>query len=475
MTEPVAPPLSKLPEKQLDNNDVVNVQAVVPPDEAPLPPELKTINKVVTGTADPKERIQAADHINRITEETKDYHPNMQPQWGAVITSLLGRDYKGALKYYNGGPITEELGRDATGKEYYKAYNQLGEINVLKDKNTGKELTPKEKEAIMARGGVITKLDEQAMKGISWKNTQANAEMARLGLATPLNAAYVNANNAVQTATSANNNIEEQINLTKKLVKPLDAFAQLPAEKRAKILGITNQYLTNSSNLSQEQQKALGVNAGTTTQTGVSGGVNGSIGSTGGLGFGGSIGGSQTVGGNLSANGRQSTGTNTSAGTTTQVQQDLEKALTQELVGVIDNPQDFKDFLRLQALNAKNQEDYASIPKAVQPPGWENIPDTDVLAGGAKSVITNRATQQKNNALMVEWSKELYRAEKRQAQTGEQVDIDELRDKFQNSDVFKAINNTYLGKLHKHLTGQDLPLESGSLVVDNNNRVHRVK
>ena len=88
MTEPVAPPLSKLPEKQLDNNDVVNVQAVVPPDEAPLPPELKTINKVVTGTADAKERIQAADHINRITEETKDYHPNMQPQWGAVIVGV---------------------------------------------------------------------------------------------------------------------------------------------------------------------------------------------------------------------------------------------------------------------------------------------------------------------------------------------------------------------------------------------------
>jgi hypothetical protein len=472
----VAPPqiTKPLEDKTLPDNTVVNVQAVVPPDEAPIPQELKNLDKVVSGGGDVKDRLQAVSDITKINSETKDYHPNMQPQWGGVIASLLGRDYKSALKYYNGGPISEELGRDATGKEYYKLYNQMGEINVIKDKDTGRELSPKEKQEIMARGGVITKLDEQAMKGISWKNAQANAEMARLGINTPLNKAYVDVNNAVTTANSANNNIEEQIALSKKLAIPLDTIAKMGPEARAKLMGIAQQYITISNNLSKQNDKSLGVNAGVNTQNGVSVGGNANVGNslTGGAGLSGGV--SSTTGTNQGANARQAIGENASAGTSQQVQQGLLQAMQQELVGVM-NPEQFKDFIRLQSLNAKNQEDYSAIPDTVKPPGWESVPETDVMSGGVKSVIANRATQQKNNALMVAWSKELYRAEKRQAQTGEQVDLDQLREDFQNSDIFKAINNTFYSKLHKHLTGEDLPQESGSLVVDNQNRIHRVK
>ena len=90
-------------------------------------------------------------------------------------------------------------------------------------------------------------------------------------------------------------------------------------------------------------------------------------------------------------------------------------------------------------------------------------------------MLTNRVTQQKNNALMVEWNKEIYRAQREAVKTGQQFDINDLREKFANSDVYKAINNTFLNKLEFNLTGQARKPEKGSLIVDRANKIHIVE
>jgi len=481
MDNAVAPPLSPLPEKQIPNYRVTTVTADQPP-ELPvqpnvpeIPKELWKIDKVLNNGGTSQDRQEVASHITKVNSETKDYHPNMQPQWGGVVASLLSRNYMGALRYYNGGPIVEESAKDVNGNEYYKSYNMNGDINVVKDK-TGKELSAKEKQDLIAKGGLVTKSDRDAMLGINWKNPQANAEMARLGLATTLNTAYVNANNAAQTATSSNNNLEEQIGLTKKIPHVLDYISKLPEKDRARILGIVNQYNTVSSQAAKQKENALGANASQNQQVGATVGLSGSAQAPGGV-IGGSanVGGSATAGTNIGANARATEGATSSAGTTVQVQQNLERALLQELQGAIKDPAELRDLLRIQALNAKNQEDYASIPREAQPPGFENIPETDVLAGGRNAMLVNRVTQQKNNALMVEWNKEVYRAQRQAAKSGEQIDVNDLREKFTKSDVFKAINNTYLNKLDFHITGEAKKPEKGSLIVDKANKIHIVE
>jgi hypothetical protein len=481
MDNAVAPPLDQLQEKQIPNYRVTTVTADQPPDlpvqpNVPeLPKELQKIDKVLTTGGTSQDRQDVASHITKVNSETKDYHPNMQPQWGGVVASLLSRNYMGALRYYNGGPIVEESAKDVNGNEYYKSYNMNGDINVVKDKS-GKELTAKEKQDLLAKGGLVTKSDRDAMLGINWKNPQANAEMARLGLATTLNTAYVNANNAAQTATSSNNNLEEQIALGKKIPHVLDYISTLDPKNRARILGIVNQYNTVNQQVGTQKENAQGANASQNQQNGATVGIGGNAAIPGGtLGASGNVGASTTAGTNIGANARASEGATSSAGTTVQVQQNLERALLQELQGVIKTPAELKDLLRIQALNASNDEAYKSIPKEAQPPGWELIPETDVLSGGRNAMLINRVSQQKNNALMVEWNKEIYRAQKEAARSGEQVDINDLREKFAKSDIYKAINNTFLNKLDYHLTGEAKRPEKGSLIVDKANKIHVVE
>ena len=481
MNDAIAPPLPGLPEKQLPDYRVTNVMADQPPElpiqptQPQLPKELSNLENVINTGGTSQTRSMAASHITQLNNETKDYHPNMQPQWGGVIASLLSRNYMGALRYYNGGPIVEESAKDVTGKEYFKSYNMNGDIDVVKEKGTGRELTAKEKQELMNRGGLVSKSDRDAMLGMSWKNPQTNSQMANLGLATTLNTAYVNANNAAQTASASNNNLDEQIALGKKIPHVLDYISTLPSDKRSKILGIVNQYNTISSQNAKQKENALGANANQNQQIGATIGGNVGAQAPGGIVSGGlNVGGSVSAGTNVGANARATEGATSSAGNTLQVQQNLERALVQELSGKA-NPEEIRDLFRIQALNAKNQEDYASIPREAQPPGFENIPETDVLAGGRNAMLVNRVTQQKNNALMAEWNKEVYRAQQQAARSGEQIDINDLRDRFTKSDFYKAVNNTFLNKLDYHLTGEAKKPAKGSLIVDNKNKIHIVE
>jgi hypothetical protein len=86
-------------------------------------------------------------------------------------------------------------------------------------------------------------------------------------------------------------------------------------------------------------------------------------------------------------------------------------------------------------------------------------------------LIANRVNQQRNNALMAAWTKELFAAQRQMAKTGQAFDRQELSEKFQNSDVFKAINNTFEYKMKSQLSGRQMMPPKGSLMVNNRNEI----
>jgi len=89
-------------------------------------------------------------------------------------------------------------------------------------------------------------------------------------------------------------------------------------------------------------------------------------------------------------------------------------------------------------------------------------------------MISNRSRQQYNTALIAAWNAELYKAQRIAARTGEQADIKEVADKFQKSDMFKAITNTYTDKHEKHF-GRSGTLKKGYLIVDQQHNIFQAQ
>jgi hypothetical protein len=154
-----------------------------------------------------------------------------------------------------------------------------------------------------------------------------------------------------------------------------------------------------------------------------------------------------------------------------QEQQNLERAIFQELQGVIKSPAEFQAFIRLNSLNAANDIAYKNIPQNVLPPTWNTIPDTDPYTGGADAMIANRVNQQRNNALLAAWSKELLASQREMAKTGQPFDKGLLTDNFQKSEIFQAINNTFKYKMQSQLEGRSILPPKGSLMVNGRNQI----
>ena len=424
----------------------------------------------------PEARVQLAQDIAAHDNESKAYHPNEQPQWGKVVANLLSRNYNEALKWYNGGGVVEEEARDINNNQYFREKNDRGITGRIKD-STGKELTPTQIKELEGKGGVFTLNDEKSLKTLPWINGQYNADMANKGLTSPLQLATNDAYNSARTAGGANHNIDEQLKLAGGLKGVLNHIATLPPERRQKLYGYVSRLNQIGSSAGKTNEAGLNVNAGGSQTAGNTAGLNvGGAGAGGegvppttgkaGVGIGAS--GSATTQGGVS--GREGNVATNSSNAMLQEQQTLQSAILQELQGVI-KPEQFSSFLRLQALNSANDEAYKNIPAHVKPPTWKDVASTDPLAGGAEAMIANRVDQQRNNALLAAWSKELYAAQREMAKTGKQFDLDKLSEGFQKSKVFEAINNTYKYKMQSNLEGRHVMPPKGTLMVNNRNEV----
>ena len=91
--------------------------------------------------------------------------------------------------------------------------------------------------------------------------------------------------------------------------------------------------------------------------------------------------------------------------------------------------------------------------------------------GGAEAMIANRVNQQRNNALLAAWSKELLASQREMAKTGKTFDQGQLADNFQKSEIFQAINNTFQHKMKSQLEGRSILPPKGSLMVNGRNQI----
>lgn len=426
---------------------------------------------------DPKARIQLAQDVSSHDSESRDLNMNQQPQWGKVLVNLLGRNYNEALKWYNGGGVKDVDARDMNGNLYYKQENERGFTGKILDANN-RPLTAKEVKELEQRGGIYTSTDEKNLKTLPWVSGKYNAELANQGLTNALQLATNDAYNSARTAGGANKNIDEQLRLAGDMKGVLNHIGTLPADRRQKLFGYISRLnqIANSSGTSAENR--FNVNAGGSQTAGTTAGISagGAAGPDGvpmtsGK-IGGALGASGSATGQQGASGGLTGGQTTSANAMLQEQQNLQSAIMQELQGVI-KPEQFSGFMRLQSLNSANEDSYKNIPAHAKPPTWRDVATTDPYAGGAEAMIANRVDQQRNNALLAAWSKELYKSQREMAKTGKSFDKDKLAEDFQKSQIFEAINNTYKYKLQSNLEGRQVMPPKGTLMVNNRNEIGR--
>lgn len=438
---------------------------------------------VSTATSDPQSRVRLADAISAQNKDAEVYRPNQQPQWGKVLINVLSGDYNEAYKWYNGGGVKEVEARDLNNNVFFKEENELGATGRYKD-NKGRFLSNKEIEELNSRGGVITKNDQTVLQTAPWVNGKYNSELTNRALTSQLHLATNDAFNSAKLAGGANQNIEEQLRIASGMRGVLDHISGLPADRRQKLLGYINRLNQIGSSAGTTAERRIGANVGAGASQTLSGNVGVGLGGGAGTGMGGGGAGGVAprgaVDAGLGASNTGSTQTGATGGATNvgttgqnqmqQEQQNLERAINQELQGVISGPAQFQQFMRLQALNASNYAAYNGVPTSALPPTWNLVPETDLYAGGADRMIANLVNQQRNNALLAAWSKTLMQS-MRDMRTGKANDVGIEAEKFQNSELFNAINNTYKYKMDSQLSGKLVKPPPGTKMVNRRNEI----
>ena len=445
------------------------------------PTRFKEIVADVPNASTPDARMRIASNVAAHEQETQQYRPNQSTQWDKVLVNVLSRNYNEALKYYNGGAVKEKEARDINNNLFYKEENELGVTGRIKEGLTGRVLTPKEVASLQDRGGIFTDTDTKSLQTLPWINGKTNSTLANNGLTSQLQIATNDAYNSARTAGSANLNIDEQLNLASRLKPVLNHISTLPEEQRKRLLGYVSRLNQLGTSAGTQQESGLNVNAGGQQTVGANVSGNAALGATGAEGgvppasakggLGGSMGANTSATTQAGASGRQAVSGSASRNEMLQEQQNLERAIYQELQGVIKTPAEFQSFIRLNALNSANDIAYKNIPENVKPPTWNTVPDTDPYMGGAEAMIANRVNQQRNNALLAAWSKELLASQREMAKTGKPFDQGLLADSFQKSEIFQAINNTFQHKMKSQLEGRSVLPPKGSLMVNGRNQI----
>lgn len=437
----------------------------------------------VANSNNPESRVKVGEIVNKVTKETETVPRNVQPDWGAVFSNLLMRNYVGAYNAYNGGQKKEEEALSVNGEQYSKVYNSRGFTGEILD-STGKKLSQQQVKDLYARGGLISQSDQRALQTSTWGNQKYLQSQIGGGLVNKFVEIQNNAYTAANSASASNNNATEQIKLIKNggIQKALDFIASLPPEKRGPLLAAIARYNTVSAGTTGAST------AGTSATSGINAGAN--VGVDAGMGGGAGGKGGGNVSGNLGGNVGTSAGTSTqgtasarntaerTAGTSTQEQQNLQSTIMGMMSGALDSPESFNNLMRYQALDAINKRNFEAVPVDARPPGFQEVPEFDANMTGSKSALQNRIVQMKNNALTAAWTKFLYQNSRDVLKNGgtiADVNISDLQDKFQQSEVFQGINNKFGAALQYHMTGQQPTFAPGTILVDENNKVRRIK
>lgn len=418
----------------------------------------------------PQGRIDLVNNMEAQQKEDKVYRPNQEPQWGKVLASLAAGDYQSAYKWYNGGAVKEVQSRSLNNEEYYKEYNEIGATGRIKDRN-GNLLTSKQIKELNDRGGIFNKEDMDTLQTAPWVNGKYNSILANRGLTNRFDLATNDAANSARIAGAANNNIDEQLQIAQGLRPVLDHISRLPTASRQKLFGYISRLNQIAGSGGTQSERRLNVGTGASQTAGMTGNVGIGKASSEGISPGVGLGGNTSATNQANVSGGGVNAATTSQSNMLQEQQTLQAAIMQEMQGVIKDSSQFQQFLRLNALNDANYAAYKDIPDHVLPPSWQMIPSTDVFSGGADRMIANLVSQQRNNALLAAWSKDLYKSQRDMVNTGKSTDLGEQSDKFIKSEIFNAINNTYTYKMESYLKNQLVRPPKGTKVVNGRNQI----
>lgn len=466
MAEPIAPPQTDV--------TATPVAAVVPPSAASPVQEAKgpsdtadnglrevTIlgRHIETGN-----HTAAADLINKKIEADKEGNLNTHTQWGGVIASILGRDYMGAWKYYNGGPTRLEEGRTGSGEQVFKEYNANGYTGRMLNAKE-QPLSKQERLAIEDRGGVVTNSDQNAIRGGAFQSESQIAIAARTGLALPVVEAMKKSYETSQVSSQANNKISQTIDRLKK--SPiLDIISKLTPEQRKDVFGFAQTMGTTSKGETGGTAETKGGSA-TVTKGGTANlGGEGALGKKGA----GNVGGSLGVGASDTRQGTASQSTSAETGTSTSnAQQNIENMITKiqkYTQGAIKTEEELNAVRAFLQDSAVINQVNASLNTKDRAPGVVAVPEFALGMTSRKEAIANGYDMQRNNALDSAWS--AFTAHK--VRNGGELDIQAAREEFMNTNTFRGINNKYDALKKANATGKDHVPEDGFVDVGPNNR-----
>ena len=415
----------------------------------------------------PEGNQKTADIIKTRTKEADVEDPNRAMQAGKMFISLLQGKVGEAYKWYNGGGVTYDEGRDVKGNPVWVGRTERGKTTEFLDWETKRPLTAQERKAIIDRGGITTESDLRAERSASWQIAQSAMINASKGFESQLIASRTTAMAAANEGTASNKNIDQEIGLALKLKNVLNTIATMDPQQRQAIMGYANRYKTNSENLRKNAETRGGVTVGDQTQVG--GGLQGGVAPPGGS-TGAGANANLSAGQQVSVSGAQANAEARGRENTVQEQQTLQNAIMQASLGSIKTPQEFAEFMRLIDLNQANNASNQNIPPDVQPPGFRKIPPADIFTGGVDTLLENRYSQQANNALIAAYNTELYKAQKEMADTGKVISTQEIYNRFKDSDMAIGSVNYARDKIYK-MTGRGEKLKKGELVYRKNGKV----
>lgn len=449
-----------------------------------LPKDARNVYDGLQLNASPEQRLKGIQTLTDHSKESKEWHPNTQPDVTGMIGALLGGKVANFLKWYNGGPVTYEEGVSATGKKIWTAQNWRGRINEYVDSN-GNKLSAKERDAINDKGGVLSESDKNVLQTASWFNTNEQRKLVNNGLWNPVNEAITHANTAVQLAERTNPNLDVQIKMLQepKMRSIYDLIANKKPEERAQLLQNIQQYITLSKGSTAGKTGRTSASAGGTESLGNSANIGLGLGAKGGIPPGSKepiAGGGLNLDAGLSGNANATNQINVnnalseeqarSANATNQAMQNLQSSIMGAFAGQdIMGPEEFKKFIYINSLDALNKQSAAMIPDQIKPKGYQDVSiNDDFLVGGAANAIKNRTIQQKNNALIVEFTRGLLHNNKDYIEDkGPRLSYQDLNDQFEKSKIFEGIQNTYNHKLDRSLNGDKAkPLAKGTAIIN---------
>ena len=237
---------------------------------------IKIIQNVLTNPT-PKNKLEAASHIEEKNKLDKDGHINTQTQWGGVFASLLNHDAMGAWKYYNGGPTRLEDAYSPIYGHAYKEFNSVGTTGKLYNLD-GTPIDPAIINKIEKNGGYFqSKSDTAALQDARYQGASELVKKAMTGLPSVLM-------NQTELATKMAGSMSEIVSGANKIkqlvIKPgndfLNSIAQLPADVRSKLLSATNLYV--GFNKGASAGPGAGANNSATGQQTNANSVGGSVG-----------------------------------------------------------------------------------------------------------------------------------------------------------------------------------------------------